>query len=606
MIICALLCGIISGCSDPDVEQGGEQKEQEGNIPSGNTVSVSLTAEASFNQSHIAIATLTLSGVSKSDVTVKLGNGTVEEGKTRVPADFDRQVTISAGETTATFQIKADVMGIKEGEYQFAIKINSANGADVGEPSQALINLSYVYVPEVNLYADSQFAASREAKLTLSLAKASNKDATVTLALDSSSEAEATFPECITIPAVYPFLLPIIYMIFRFCKDNFINTSYPNNLKMLKYNLPYLFYLYLPKILAILFIPIIKSKSEGDTHKVNTITKKYHIVTIQTRKKRMFLLIFILSLLEVIQENGDLILYYYQRVGPIQWLVEKKTGLIIFVPFLCYFILKTDLFNHHILALILGFIGAFIINFCRFPLGFSALKDYPFHLLNIFFSLLLSLAFVLIKYVMTKFVMISPYLFLFYNGIFNIVCSLIYTILEYVVVENIPEFSEKEQDYHGNYFAENYVGIFTFFKGQEKEFYIYFGLIFILLFAYYILSAMTIYNFNLYLIIIVETCLPIDVDMIDYFYKKEDEVFNRENILTRVLFQCIGYIIIIISSLILNEIIILNFFGLNKNIRSNISSRSVLEVEGSFDFGKDNKDTELDESGLNDSCSVNS
>lgn len=201
MIICALLCGIISGCSDPDVEQGGEQKEQGGNIPSGNTVSVSLTAEASFNQSHIAIATLTLSGVSKSDVTVKLGNGTVEEGKTRIPADFDRQVTIAAGETTATVQVKADVMGLKEGDYQFALKINSANGADVGEPSQALINLSYVYVPEVNLYADSQFAASREAKLTLSLAKASNKDATVTLALDSSSEAEATFPESITIPA---------------------------------------------------------------------------------------------------------------------------------------------------------------------------------------------------------------------------------------------------------------------------------------------------------------------------------------------------------------------------------------------------------------------
>ncbi|MBR0110021.1 MAG: hypothetical protein IJM05_05435 [Bacteroidales bacterium] len=201
MIVCALLCGIISGCSDPDVEQGGEQKEQEDQTPGGNTVSVSLTAEASFNQSNIAIGTLTLSDVSKSDVTVKLGNGTVEEGKTRVPADFDRQVTIPAGETIVTFQIKADVMGIKEGEYQFAIKINSANGADVGEPSQALINLSYVYVPEVSIYADSQFAASREAKLTLSLAKASTKDATITLELDPSSEAEASFPTSVTIPA---------------------------------------------------------------------------------------------------------------------------------------------------------------------------------------------------------------------------------------------------------------------------------------------------------------------------------------------------------------------------------------------------------------------
>ena len=244
-------------------------------------------------------------------------------------------------------------------------------------------------------------------------------------------------------------------MIFRFSKDQLINVDYPNNLKMLKYNLPYLFYLYLPKILAILFIPIIKYKTEGDSHEANKISKKY--------RKKMLLLIWIISLLEVIQENGDLLLYYYERIGPIKWLVEKKTGLIIFVPFLCYFILKVDLFNHHILALILGFIGAFIINFCRFPLGFSRLEDFPFHLLNIFFSFVLSLAFVLIKYVMINFVIISPYLFLFYNGIFNIINSFIYILLEYVIVVNLPDHFEEEKNYHANYFANNYLGIFIFF-----------------------------------------------------------------------------------------------------------------------------------------------
>jgi len=392
----------------------------------------------------------------------------------------------------------------------------------------------------------------------------------------------------------YPFLLPIIYMSFRFCKDQLINIDYPNNLKMLKYNLPYLFYLYLPKILAILFIPIIKYKTGGDSHEANRITKKYHIITIENNKKKMFLLICIISLLEVIQENGDLLLYYYERIGPIKWLVEKKSGLIIFVPFLSYFILKVDLFNHHKLALILGFIGAFIINFCRFPLGFSTLEDFPFHLLNIFFSFVLSLAFVLIKYVMIKFIFISPYLFLFYNGIFNIINSFIYILLEYVIVVNLPDHFEKETNYHVNYFANNYLGIFTLFKGKEKDFYIYFCLILIFLFFYYIISALTIYNFNLYLIIIVETCLPIDVDMIEIFYK--DEVFNKEKILTRVLFQCIGYIIIIISALILNEILILNFLGLNKNIRQNITSRSTLDVEKSFEIEKDLNESELEDS----------
>ena len=375
----------------------------------------------------------------------------------------------------------------------------------------------------------------------------------------------------------YPFLLPIIYMIFRFFKDQFINVSYPKNLKMLKFNLPYMFYLYLPKILAIIFIPIIKYKTEGESHEENRMTKRYHYIAVQESKKKMIFLISLISLLEVIQENGDLLLYYYERVGPIKWLVEKKTGLIIFVPILCYFLLKIDLFNHHLLALFLGLIGAFIINFCRFPLGFSYIGDYPFHLLNIFFSFILSLAFVLIRYVMIKFVNISPYLFLFYNGIFNIINSFLYILLEYFIVESLPRDRDNNE---GNYFAENYLGIFTLLRGQESKFYIYLCLIFIFLFFYYIINALTIYNFNPYLIIIVETCLPIDNDMIEILYK--DNVFNEDKILKRVLFQFIGYIIIIFSALILNEIIILNFFGLNKNIRENISSRSRLDVEGVF------------------------
>ncbi len=122
----------------------------------------------------------------------------------------------------------------------------------------------------------------------------------------------------------YPFLLPILYMIFGFCKDQLINATYPNNIKLLKYNLPYLFYLYLPKLLSIIFIPIIKYKTERDSLKYNKISKQYHIMSIQENKKKMILFISLISLLEVIQENGDLLLYYYERMGTIKWLVEKK------------------------------------------------------------------------------------------------------------------------------------------------------------------------------------------------------------------------------------------------------------------------------------------
>ena len=115
-----------------------------------------------------------------------------------------------------------------------------------------------------------------------------------------------------------------------------------------------------------------------------------------------------------------------------------------------------------------------------------------------------------------------------------------------------PILSKKKKSSYDNYFANNYLGIFTTLKRQEIKFYIYFSFTFTLSFFYYIISTLTIYNFNLYLIIIVETCFPIDNDMVELFYKKT--ILNKGQILKRVLIQSIGYIIIIISALLLNEI----------------------------------------------------
>jgi hypothetical protein len=391
----------------------------------------------------------------------------------------------------------------------------------------------------------------------------------------------------------YPFLLPILYMIFRFCKDQMLNSTYPHNVKILKYNLPYLFYLYLPKIFAIIFFPIIRHQIKDDGNENNKMIKQYHINAIQNSKKHMFSIILIISLLEVIQENGDLLLYFYERLGKIHWLVEKKSGLILFVPLFAFYLLKAEIFRHHVLALILGFIGVFVANFCRFPLEFSRTEDYPYHLLNFFFSSLLSLAFVLIKYVMTKYVITSPYIFLFYNGLLNILVSFVYVLFEYILVANLPYSEEFEKD-NDNFFINNYVRIFTLLVGQDTEFYIYFSLMFIVMFVYYIITALTIYNFNLYLIIVVETCLPIDNDMIEIFYKSQVYV-NKEKVIKRVICQCFGYIIIIFSSLILNEIIVLNIFGFNNNIRANIASRGKIEIDVAFELEKCEEESETDD-----------
>ena len=124
-----------------------------------------------------------------------------------------------------------------------------------------------------------------------------------------------------------------------------------------------------------------------------------------------------------------------------------------------------NLYKHHIFALILGFIGACIINICRFTLDFSKVEEYPFHLLNALFSLLISLTLVIIKYIMTKFIILSPYNFLFYDGIFCIFNSFLLTLVIYPLVIKLQNYNryldEAEENEH--YFSNNYQQIITIF-----------------------------------------------------------------------------------------------------------------------------------------------
>ena len=302
-------------------------------------------------------------------------------------------------------------------------------------------------------------------------------------------------------------------------------------------------------------------------------------MSVNKNKKKMILLFYLISFLEVLQETSDSLLYYYQRIGDMGWLIEKRAGYIIFVPIISYFLLMYEFHRHHILGIILGIIGAFIINYIRFDFGFSKAEEYLFDLLNGFLSLIFSLAMVLIKFIMSNFLLLSPYIFLFYDGIFCILNSLIIILIEYFVVINIK--SQKEgimADENAHYFKNNYIEIFTIFKGQNKNFFIYFFLSFFSSFIYYIIYAFTLYNYSPYLIIAVEALLPIDNDIIPYILGdiKKDDYFYK--ILKRIGFQSIGYIIIFFAALILNEIIVLNFFGFNRNTFKRICSRGDIDI----------------------------
>ena len=51
--------------------------------------------------------------------------------------------------------------------------------------------------------------------------------------------------------SAYGFLLPFLFIALRYCRDNVYHLNKPEeSLKILRYNLPYLFYLFLPKLFS--------------------------------------------------------------------------------------------------------------------------------------------------------------------------------------------------------------------------------------------------------------------------------------------------------------------------------------------------------------------
>ena len=382
-----------------------------------------------------------------------------------------------------------------------------------------------------------------------------------------------------------PFFLPLACTCIHFFQGILFKES-KEELKLLKYNFPLLFYYFLPKIFTIIFIPLFKSFTKGESinDEQNTAMRIYHFKKIESEnKKKIYFIIFLISFLEVIYKIDDSLLIYIEKTDQEEngILIEKRTGFIIFVPLFSYFILNKQLFRHHYLALFLALIGAFIINGCRFPLGFSSFEDHQFiyHIINILFSSVFSLSLVLIKYSMNKYFVsfMSVTMFLFYDGIFCIVNLLILTLFEYLPVIFIEKKIDKKENVNFIDFLNfNYLGIFKIFKEQSWKFLLFFFLTLIASFFYFVLNVLTIYCFSPYLNVLTDFITPFLTLILTYFFLTEPKE-KTEELRKRVIIETIGYIILFFGALILNEIIVLNCLGLNIDTYKEISNRGIID-----------------------------
>ena len=370
---------------------------------------------------------------------------------------------------------------------------------------------------------------------------------------------------------IYGALLPVSCMFIHFFQNKMFECSLKKN-EMLKYNLPLLFYYFLPKLFSVFFILIIKLKTKEET-KVRKASRRYHFFIRSKNKKKIYFLIFIISLLEVLYKIDDSLLLYLNKKGIIGLLIEKRIGFIIFVPFFSFILLNIQFYKHHLFAIILALIGSFLLSFFRFSSGLSKIQDFRFHILYLFFSSFFSLALVLIKFVMAKYV-IEPYNVLFYDGLFCIINALILVLIEYFIFI----FMDPDENFK-NYFMNNYYEIINIFFGQNWEFYLFFFLSLIASFCYFVFNILTIFNFSPVLNVLTDFLTPFLLNIAYFFIKQE---YTKE----MFFYEITGYIMIILGALILNEIIIINICGLSENTYLRISFRGRLEYSSIEDLSK--------------------
>ena len=229
--------------------------------------------------------------------------------------------------------------------------------------------------------------------------------------------------------------------------------------------------------------------------------------------------------------------------------LETKFPRILFVFLWSKLMLKTQIFHHHYFSLLICFIG-FILT--AIPTFKEITKnDILYNFSLIAYSFVYSIFLVLIKYT-TSYHYISPYLCLSYIGLFSYIIAIIaFSIYSLIKFHNFSYI----------------VDAFDFSVVEDKiQFYLCSISAFILFSITQTLFTFIIYFFSPNLYMVTEILANILISAVNDYE-------NDDNIISNMIVKYLGYFIFFFATLIINEIIILNFCGLNKFTISSINER---------------------------------
>ena len=370
-----------------------------------------------------------------------------------------------------------------------------------------------------------------------------------------------------------PFLTPIAVMLSNYffgeledsMKDSSLVTSLCDEVAIFVAGLLYFF---------TKFDKSTENKKEPLTENIKT-NQSFEYIYIEKEinidQTKLLLLLVTIAILLTVYETFDGI-YSDDKVN----IFGLEVYFFIYSPIFCKFILKENIYKHHYFSLFIGVIGIALVSI---PVGLKLSdKDKIPNLYNFIVATSITLFFIIIKYVMTE----------YYISIFKIylIVSVVSIILEFIVFIIIS--LSKNQDL--SYFKE----LFEFKTNENTgNIILYFILAFIFTVISQALLALVLLYFSPLLLMVTHIISP----FLNWIFS----VINEGQELPDVVLYPIGYLIVVFASLIYNEIIILNFCGLNMETKKFIEQRlfnditdlKKMELElksQDFDSDSDNSD----------------
>ena len=345
-----------------------------------------------------------------------------------------------------------------------------------------------------------------------------------------------------------PFIAPIFCMLTNYCLALLIAT---NTVKRLAFiGTIYMGIMYTLTGLLHFFPYFRKNIGKGNGSKKPNLAIKYFHKKERKDKKyyNFFTLTALIILLGLLLATFELLM----TITLDKTKFEFRLYLLFFVPIFSKFILKENFYKHHYLSLIIALIGVILL---LIPICLVMTKeDIITNILIFILGTSNALFMVLIKYLIQKYYY-SPIYLSFLFGI----SSIIITCIAFSIYSLI-----KYHDF--NYFNES-------FDFSQKENNLYFTLYIFLssIFGiiYNILYLLALYYFSPILILV--------SDMISPFLMWIALTIFDGGKMPDVIINPIGYLIVLLASLVYNEIIIFNFWGLSKNTKKFVEKRVTQE-----------------------------